>query len=296
LSRTYQSEIGVIRTLVLKHARFAFGSDEQIANQWRELNYKARPDFNKAVDEYERFVELLKGFDIDIHFLPEDPSSNLDSIYVRDSSVSCNLGMILCSMGKTARRGEPSAMETAYKTWGIPIHGAIEGEGRLEGGDVLWLDDHTLIVGLGYRSNVEGIAQLKTLLKDCATEIIVAPLPHWKGQDDVFHLMSLMSPLDYDLMLVYSKLMPVPLRQALLARETQLIEVPDSEFETLGCNVLAIAPRKCLMPSGNSKTRALLEQHGVEIIEFSGEEICHKGAGGPTCLTRPILRASQDKF
>jgi N-dimethylarginine dimethylaminohydrolase len=275
---------------VLKHARFAFGNDEQIASQWRELNYKARPDFNKAVAEYEHFVELLEELNIDIRFLPEKPSTNLDSIYVRDSSVACDQGMILCSMGKAARRREPSALKDAYQEWGIPIHGVIEGKGRLEGGDVLWLDDRTLVVGWGYRTNAEGIARLKRLVRDCAAEVIVAPLPHWKGQDDVFHLMSIMSPLDHDLMLVYSKLMPVPLRQALLERDIQLIEVPDLEFETLGCNVLAVAPRKCLMPSGNSMTRALLEQHRVEVIEFSGEEICHKGAGGPTCLTRPILR------
>jgi N-dimethylarginine dimethylaminohydrolase len=292
LSITYQSEVGAIRTLVLKHARSAFGSDEKISGQWRELNYLSRPVFNKAVDEYERFIELLESFDIDIHFLQKDSITSLDSIYVRDSSVACSKGMILCSMSKTGRKEEPSAMEAAYQAWGIPIHGAIRGEGRLEGGDVVWLDDRTLVVGWGYRTNAEGIAQLERLIGDNADEVIIAQLPHWKGRDDVFHLMSIMSPIDHDLMLVYSKLMPVPLRQALLDRDIQLIEVPDSEYDTLGCNVLAIAPRRCLMPSGNPKTRNLLEKQGVEVFEFSGDEICLKGAGGPTCLTRPIERES----
>ena len=125
---------------------------------------------------------------------------------------------------------------------------------------------------------------------DCINEMIIVPLPHWRGPNDVFHLMSFLSPIDTDLALVYSPLMPVPFREALLSRSIELIEVPDSEFETLGCNVLAVAPRRCIMLEGNPQTRARLEKAGVEVFEFQGKEISIKGGGGPTCLTRPILR------
>jgi N-dimethylarginine dimethylaminohydrolase len=116
------------------------------------------------------------------------------------------------------------------------------------------------------------------------------PLPHWKGPDDVFHLMSVISPIDKDLAVVYSKLLPVPFRQELIDRGIKFIEVPDSEFETMGCNILAVAPRKCLMLEGNETTKNKLINENVEVIEFKGDEICRKGAGGPTCLTRPLLR------
>ncbi len=286
----FQSEIGAIKQLLLKHARDAFVSDDAIARQWRQLNYTSPPDFSRAVDEYDRFVEILKSFDIEIHFLPQTDTVGLDSIYVRDAAILCDKGAILCSMGKAARRSEPAALEPAFRSLGIPIHGAITGEGRLEGGDVVWLGERTLAVGRGYRSNDEGIRQLRELLGDCIDELIVVPLPHWRGPGDVFHLMSIISPIDLDLALVYSPLMPVQFRETLLARGFELIEVPDSEFETIGCNVLTVAPRKCVMLAGNPQTRSLLEAAGVEVVDYEGKEISVKGAGGPTCLTRPLGR------
>ena len=113
---------------------------------------------------------------------------------------------------------------------------------------------------------------------------------HWHGPEDVFHLMSIVSPIDRVLFLVYSPLMPVPFREALISRGIELLEIPDSEFATLGCNVLAVAPREVLMVAGNLETRARLERAGVTVHEFAGREICLKGGGGPTCLTRPLTR------
>ena len=291
MTTLYQSDVGTIKSLVLKHPKDAFVSDEAINRQWQGLNYQNRPDLARAVDEYERFVTLLNRFDIDLHFLPGDESVGLDSMYARDASIVCSKGMIICNMGKAERGAEPAAQEPVFHSMGIPIHGAITGDGRVEGGDVAWIDEKTLAIGRGYRTNDEGIRQFRELLGDCIDELVVVPLPHWHGPNDVFHLMSILSPIDTDLALVYSPLMPVPFREALLYRGIHLVEVPDSEFETMGCNILAVAPRKCVMLTGNPETRIRLEEAGVEVHEFDGQEICIKGGGGPTCLTRPIVRS-----
>lgn len=279
-----------MKRVVLKHARDAFASDGKIDRQWRGLHYSDRPRFERASDEYDRFAELLRRFDIDIEYLPADSRVGLDSIYARDAAVVCDRGIILCSMAKKARRPEPEVEADVYRAMGLPICGSIDGDGRLEGGDVVWIDPVTVAVGHGYRSNSEGIRQLRELVSNCIEELIVVPLPHWRGPNDVFHLMSVLSPLDRDLALVYAPLLPVPFHDALLARRIELIEVPETEFETMGCNVLAVAPRRCVALAGNPVTRARMEEGGVEVHEYSGEEISVKGAGGPTCLTRPLMR------
>ncbi len=285
-----QSDVGLIKNVVVKHARNAFVSADVIDQQWRRLNYSGKPDFGRAIEEYERFVDLLRTFDITLYFLPADDSVCLDSLYARDAAIVCKKGMILCNMGKAQRKKEPTLQEAFYRDQDIPIYGRITGNGCVEGGDVAWIDENTLAIGRGYRTNDEGIRQLGELLKGLIKELIVVPLPHWKGPDDVFHLMSILSPLDDNLALVYSPLMPVTLREALLARDIELVEVPDEEFESMGCNVLSVAPRKCIMLGGNGITKNRLEKAGVDVHEFEGHEICFKGAGGPTCLTRPLVR------
>jgi N-dimethylarginine dimethylaminohydrolase len=285
---TAQSEVGAIGEILLKHARDAFVSRDAIAAQWRALNFTAPPDFDAAVREYDRFVEILDRQHVTIRFLPSSPG--LDAIYVRDASVTCDRGTILCRMGKRLRAEEPGLQEAALRSAGHQILGRITAPATLEGGDVVWLNRRTIAVGRGYRTSDEGVAQLQGLLGDSIDEIIVVPLPHWRGPGDVFHLMSIISPVDRDLAVVYSPLMPVPFREALLARGIALVEVPDEEFETLGANVLAVAPRRCVMVEGNRVTRGRLERAGAEVIEYKGTEISLKGGGGPTCLTRPLLR------
>ena len=285
-----QSDVGVIRHVLVKHAEVAFEGNQAIDRQWRELGYTARPDFKRAVEEYEKFVVALGELGTEVHFLPKDERTGLDSIYARDASIVCDKGMILCNMGKAQRNTEPVAQKNAFREMDVPIHGSISGDGRIEGGDVVWLDRRTLVVGRGYRTNDEGIRQLRELLGDCVDELIVVPLPHWRGSADVFHLMSILSPIDHTLALVYSPLMPVPFRETLLARGMELVEVPEEEFETMGCNVLALAPRTCLMLSGNPQTRRRLERAGAHVHVYDGREISAKGCGGPTCLTRPIDR------
>lgn len=285
-----QSDVAPLRRVLLKHARDAFVSDMDVARQWKDLRYTERPDFTRAVNEYERFVEVLRRAGADPYFLPRDPAVGLDSMYVRDASIITGRGAILCNMGKPQRRTEPAAQEAGLEKLGVPILGRIAGDGTVEGGDVTWLDPRTLAVGHGYRTNAAGIEQLRDLLGDQVDEVVVVPLPHWHGPEDVFHLMSVISPIDRDLALVYSPLLPVPFRQALIERGFGLVEVPASEFDTLGCNVLAVAPRVCVMVEGNPETRRRLVEAGCEVYEFRGKEICVKGGGGPTCLTRPLLR------
>jgi N-dimethylarginine dimethylaminohydrolase len=285
------SEVDALAELVLAHPRVAFASQERIDRQWRALNFAAPPDFPRALAEFDRFVELFSSVGPSIRWLPASDDVTLDAIYVRDASIVCARGVILCSMGKEARQREPFAHEQGYRAWGMPIAGAIVPPGRLEGGDVVWLDAQTLIVGQGYRTNAEGIRQLRLLLGDSVDEIVVAPLPHWRGPADVFHLMSVLSPVDRDLAVVYSPLMPVPLRETLVERGVALVEVPDAEFESMGANVLAVAPRRCVMLDGNPVTRARLEAAGAAVRVYEGREISLKGGGGPTCLTRPLRRS-----
>jgi len=288
----YQSEVGRLIKVVVKHARDAFLSERKIDAEWRSLNYYSRPDLPAAIAEYDGFLEALGSLapGVEIELLAPEGSLTMDSIYPRDAAIACNKGMILCNMGKPARGAEPAAEQRLFAKAGIPIHGAIVGEGRVEGGDVAWIDEKTLAVGRSYRTNDEGIRQLSALLEACGVEVVVVHLPHYKGPSDVFHLMSVLSPIDHDLALVYSPLMAVPFRELLLARGMRLVEVPDEEFESMGCNVLAVAPGKCLMLDGNPVTAARLEKAGVELRLYKGDEISRKGAGGPTCMTRPILR------
>lgn len=290
MTATAQSEVGSIARLVVKHARDAFRSASAIAGEWQGLNFSSAPDFALAVDEYERFLDILGTAGADIQMLPPAGGVSLDSIYVRDASVVCDRGVILCRMGKQQRQAEPAAQGAALRAIGEPILGSIQPPGRLEGGDFVWLDARTAAVGRGYRTNDHGIAQLRALLGDSIDELLVVPLPHWRGEADVFHLMSIFSPIDAGLAVVHARLLPVPFRERLLERDVALVDVPDGEFETMGANVLALAPRRCVMIEGNPVTRARLEQAGVEVIEYRGREISVKGGGGPTCLTRPLRR------
>ena len=282
-----------IKKILLKHPKSAFINQKTINEQYLKLNYLEAPNFNKAILDYENFVSLLKSFDIELHYLPKDKSTSLDSIYTHDPCVISNNGVIICNMGKKSRLPELDTIEKFFNSMQIPILGKIKTPGILEGGDVVWIDNKTIAVGEGYRTNREGIEQLRYLLSDQVETVINVPIPHWNGPQDCLHLMSNLSPIDHNLYLVYSRLLPVSFRKYLLDENIELIDVPDEEYESMGCNVLAVAPRKVIMISGNSKTKQLLEKNNVEVYTYDGTEISIKGAGGPTCLTRPFLRLSQ---
>ncbi len=289
MKTTYHSEYLKLQSVFIKPVKNAFVSEIYLKEQWRDLNYLSCPNFDSAIDEYKNFIGTLG--ETEINYFPFDDTVTIDSIYCRDASIATNFGMILCNMGKSVRINEPKSQKQIFIENNIPILGEIKAPGTLEGGDVAWLDEKTLAVGFTYRTNEDGIRQLEELLEPKGIEIIVAELPHYKGQNDVFHLMSILSPVDKDLAVIYSPLMPIKFRNTLIERGFKFIEVPDEEFESMGCNVLAIAPRQCIMVAGNPQTKAMLEKAGCKVNTYKGTEISVKGGGGPTCLTRPLLRS-----
>lgn len=282
------NEYGSLRRVAVRHARHAFAGHE---HEWRDLQFTGAPDYARAVDEFEAFVGRLEASGAQVEDLPAAPDLTLDAIYARDASLVTPAGIVTCRMGKAARRHEPAAQRRAFEAMGLTVAGAIEPPGQIEGGDVVWFDARTVAVGRGYRTSDEGIRQFRAFLP-AETTVVVVPLPHHRGPGDVFHLMSIVSPVDRDLAVVYSPLMPVPFREWLTGRGIGLVEVPDEEFDSMGGNVLALGPRRALMVEGNPVTRARLERAGAEVHTYDGTEISLKGGGGPTCLTRPLARAA----
>ena len=288
-----QSMVEEIRVVLVKHPRASHQNQGNMDKQWHKLFYTGLQTYETVLREYEGFIGLLERFGLEIGYLPPDATTGLDSIYAHDPLVISNKGAILCNMGKVARQAEPEAAAHYLQQVGVPILGRITGQGRLEGGDVCWLDERTVAVGEGYRTNAEGIRQLRELLGAAVDDVITVPLPHWTGPDDCLHLLSFISPVDHDLAVVYSRMMPVPFRQLLLERGIRLVEVPDEEYDSMACNVLAVAPRQCIMLAGNPVTQQRLEAAGATVWTYAGADLCLKGGGGPTCLTRPILRAAK---
>lgn len=290
MKSTSQSEFKKITSVFLKNVDDAFINQQRVAGEWQSLNFLSQPDFKKAKEEYNQFESIFIKEGIRVSYFPKDGSVSMDSIYCRDAAIATDYGAILCNMGKPARVNEPAAEGKAFEKNGIALLGKINSPGTLEGGDVAWIDEKTLAVGHTYRTNEEGIRQLKNLVEPHGIDVITVPLPHYKGPADVFHLMSIISPVDKDLAVVYSPLMPIVFREDLLRRGFKFVEVPEEEFESMGCNVLAIGPRTCIMVAGNPKTLSGLEKAGCKVIQYQGNEISVKGGGGPTCLTRPMMR------
>lgn len=285
-----QSETGTIKSILMKKPETAWKSQANIGKQWQQLHYPSEPDYSKVIDEYSRFAAIIEEHVPEVHYLPDDENTSLDSVYTHDPVIITKGGAILCNMGKPERMQEAAAIGKYLETIGIPVIGEIKAPGKVEGGDIVWFDDNTCAVGLGYRTNSEGVAQMRELTKGMVDEIIEVPLPHGNGPDECLHLMSMISPVDKDLAVVYSRLMVVPFRDLLIEKGIKFVEVPDEEYDTFACNVLALAPRKCVMIAGNSKTKAALEKAGATVFEYPGEDVSIKGGGGPTCLTRPLLR------
>jgi len=287
---THHSEYLPMESVLIKKAAYAFRSQAFVEEQWKELNYLSPPDFKASKSEFQGFESWLNANVPEVQTFPAAEEVTIDSIYCRDASIATDFGVIICRMGKQARMPEPKAQAAYYEEHSIPILGRIEAPGTLEGGDVAWLDTQTLAVGRTYRTNAEGIAQLKALLEPRGIQVLVADLPHYRGEDDVFHLMSILSPVDKDLAVVYSPLMPIAFREELISRGYELIEVPEAEFDSMGCNVLAVGPRVCLMVAGNPVTQQRMIEAGCAVHLYKGENISIHGGGGPTCLTRPLKR------
>jgi dimethylargininase len=277
-----QSMTGELRRVLVRAPR---DGDQ---HGWGACGWREEPDVRRIAEEHEAFCGLLDDAGAEVVLAESDTGGNPDAIYTYDPALVTDEGALLLHPGKRIRRGEVEAMAEDFARAGVPIVGRLEEPARAEGGDCCWLDERTLLVGCGYRTNETGIERLRELLPD--VEVIVFDLPHWRGRGEVMHLMSLISPLAPELAVVYAPLLPTRLAQLLEEREVELVEVTDEEFESLGSNVLALAPRVALAVEGNPRTRARMERAGVEVLTYRGEELS-KGDGGPTCLTRPLLRA-----
>lgn len=272
-----------LRRVLVKRPDEAFGGADP--ERW---HYTSRPDLNEARREHDALVEILAGAGAEVIDHPEPQPDRADSIYVFDPALITDRGAVILRMGKELRRGEEAAMARRLREIGVPILAELGGEALAEGGDLLWLDPETLAAGQGFRTNAEGLRQLREILT--GVEVLPVELPFFTGPDACLHLLSLISIVDRDLAVVYPPLMPVSFWRLLNDRGFRLVEVPEEEFPTMGPNVLALGPRKCLMLEGNPVTRDRLERAGCEVLTYRGREISLKAEGGPTCLTRPIWR------
>lgn len=288
---TYCSSMyGPLKHVIVKHPNDAFRSQSHLAREWRTFNYLAEPNFEEAIKEYDRFIDILNKHVERIDYLPQSDDVGLDSLYAHDPVKFTPVGAIILKSGKELRQPEAAVFKQFLIEKGIPIIGELTGDAVSDGGDIVWLDERTLVVGRGYRTNDEAIRQLKEMTAHLVDEFIVVQLPHDLGEAECLHLMSFISMVDRDLAVVHSRLMPVFFRQLLIDRGIQLIEVPNEEYDKLGCNVLALAPRVCVLPIGNDYTKEQLENAGATVYEYKGDEISVLGTGGPTCLTCPVVR------
>jgi dimethylargininase len=255
---------------------------------WKAYSWRGEPDPGRLEDEHAAFRELLVEAGAEVVVAGTPHALDPDAIYVYDPALVADAGAIMLRPGKEGRRGEVEVMTADFVEAGVPIAARLQAPATAEGGDTLWLDESTLLVGRGYRTNDEGIAELGEALP--GVDVLAFDLPHLHGSGEVLHLLSLLSPLDVDLAVAYPPLMPVRLVELLAARGMELVEVPEEEFETMGPNVLALGPRVALALEGNDETRRRMEAAGVDVRVYRGDEISRKGDGGPTCLTRPLLR------
>jgi dimethylargininase len=258
------------------------------ATRWREAGWRGAPDPARLAAEHEAFRAELEAAGVEVVVSETSPESGLDGVYPYDPALVVRDGALLLRPGKESRLREVEPLGRSLNAAGVPTAARIEGPATVDGGDTCWLDERTLLVGLGYRTNEAGAAALRDALP--GVDVIAYDLPHYRGRADLLHLMSLISPLADDLAVVYLPLLPVRLVELLSERGIELVEVPDEEFGTHGSNVLALAPRVALALDGNSETRRRMEAAGVDVRVYRGDELSHKGDGGPTCLTRPILR------
>lgn len=249
---------------------------------WQRLGWRAEPDRARLDDEHTRFRTALADAGAEVIEARGEPG-NLDSIYVYDPVLVTPHGAILLRPGKVDRRGEPDALAPDLP---LPVLGRLGRDELAEGGDTVWLDEQTLLVGHTYRTNPAGIEALRRLLPEA--DVLAFALPHFHGRGEVLHLRSLLNPLTPELVVAHVPLLPIPLVELLEAREIGVIGVPDEEFETMGPNVLGLPGGRALALAGNPVTKQRLEIAGIEVVEYEGDEISRKGDGGPTCLTLPV--------
>jgi dimethylargininase len=283
----------------------AFGAQSMTAPLRDVLVKRPGPAFGRAFDdpahgflhacnleiaqrEHDRFVELLASLGPTVHILDAETGSP-DLVYTFDPLLVSDRGAIALRPGKANRLGEPDVIEAWTLAYGIPTVGRIEAPGTIEGGDTFWLRPDLLCIGRTLRTNDDGARQLAEIV---GGDEHTFDVPYWRGPAELIHLLSVISPVADDLAVVYLPLLPVGLWSLLQDLGVRLVEVPDEEFPTLGCNVLAVRPGVVIVADGNPRTRSALEAAGCEVHAYPAREIGINGSGGPTCLTRPILRST----
>ena len=288
MSRTHgaQGMVGRLRRVMVRRPDEAMAAADPA--RW---HYTAPIDLGAAREAHDVLVSALRGWDVEVLFHDEPLPDHADAVFVFDPALVTDAGTVLLSMGKGLRRGEEEALGRSLQRHGVPVLGRIEGDGRVEGGDTLWLDHDTLAVGRGFRTNAEGVRQLRELLGPIGVTVLDYDLPFFTGPEACLHLLSLISPVDVDLAVAHTPLMPTAFWAELQRRGVRLLEVPEDEFlRTQATNVLAVAPRRVIMLDENPVTRHMLEAEGCEVATFPGAALSFKAEGGPTCLTRPVLR------
>jgi dimethylargininase len=278
--------VGRLRRVVMRRPGEAMAAADPA-----EWHYTGAIDVEEARHAHDAFADSLRAWNVEVLYHEAPLPDHSDSVFVFDPVLVTDHGTLVLSMGKERRRGEEEPLARTLQECGVPVFGRLTGDARVEGGDTLWLDHDTLAVGRGFRTNAEGVRQLRALIEPVGVTVLDYDLPYFTGPDACLHLLSVMSPIDVDLAVAYPPLMPTAFWAELRRRGVRLLEVPEEEFvATQATNVLAVSPRRCIMLDGNPVTRQLLEMADCEVVTFPGEPLSLKAEGGPTCLTRPVLR------
>jgi len=284
------SMVGTLRRVLVCSPRTAGWDNPRRVEQWSELGFSHPPDFAAAQAQHDALCRILQEARAEVIELHPSTSLTLDAVYTHDASIPTDFGLIPMNPGKANRVPEAQHHLNLCKELGIPALGAVKAPGNSEAGDMVWLDSQTLLVGQGFRTNAEGIGQLRALLQPRGVDVLSAPLPYGPGPSACLHLMSLISLLDEKTALVDLPWLAVETVELLQARGYRFIEIDASERETLACNVLSLGEGRLAAIAENEKTNQRLRAAGFEVYTFPGSEICINGSGGPTCLTRPLLR------
>jgi dimethylargininase len=278
-----QTQVAPLRRVLLRSPRSVD------LGRWRAFGWLAEPDAALAARQHDRLCDLLREAGAEVLLATSDAANDPDAVYVCDPAIVSDAGALVLRPGKAGRRVESRAIAEDLRAVGVPIAFEMTEPATAEGGDTMWLDERTLLVGRSYRTNDVGIRALAEALP--GVDVLSFDLPNQRGPDACLHLLSLLSPLDRDLVVAYRAQLPVRLLELLHERGVRVVDVPDEEFASMGPNVLSLAPRVALAVDGNPETRRRMERAGVEVLVYEGSEISHKGEGGPTCLTRSVLRS-----
>ena len=281
-----QSMVGRLRRVMMRRPGEVMASADPA--RW---HYSSAIELEEARRAHDSFANALRAWDVEVLYHEEPLPEHSDSVFVFDPALVTDRGTLVLSMGKELRRGEEEPLARSLQGCGVPVFARLQGDAHVEGGDTLWLDHDTLAVGRGFRTNEEGVRQLRDHLAPLGITVLDYDLPYFTGPEACLHLLSLISPVDVDLAVAYPPLMPTAFWREVRRRGVKLLEVPEDEFaRTQATNVLAVAPRRCIMLDENPVTRELLQMADCEVVTFPGAPLSFKAEGGPTCLTRPILR------